>query len=312
MKHIQLDISQKLYPQFIDQFEMAREGTEYVIHPRFSDGAMEFIEFPSQLDFYHFKSAVFYTPIFMRSVNPLDTERFVFHINLSQVKQLKKVDGKIIEFQKHLPMGILIYGPALDIETYFEANVNAEVVTFHVHREFLRFYFDNDFTIEGHLLYEDLDYQMEERLRMALNDMGNKIACHHYVLEFVELLVSKLKRRKEQSDAVKIHMDDVKSLFAASARLRNPVQNSFPSLDELALIAKMSKSKFKMLFKQLFGVSPIQFHHKIRMEYAKDELVTQRKSPRQLSFELGYSHPSNFTTAFKNYFGELPSEMNAI
>lgn len=310
MKHIQLDISKKLYPQFIAQFEMKPQGVEYVIHPRFSDGAMEFIEFPSKLDFYHFKSAVFRTPVLMRSMNPLDTERYVFHINLSHVKQLKKVDGNIIEFQKHLPMGILVYGPGIDIETFFEANANAEVVTFHIHQEFLRFYFGKSVSIDSHLLYEDLDYAMEERLRLALNHMHTKIACHQYVLEFVELLVAKLKKRRGEREQKKMHMDDVKSLFMASSRLRNPVQTSLPSLDELAAVAKMSKSKFKMLFKQLFGVSPMQFHHKIRMQYAKDELVTRRKNPTQLSFELGYSHPSNFTTAFKKYFGELPSTFN--
>nr|WP_281350356.1 AraC family transcriptional regulator [Fulvivirga lutimaris] len=93
----------------------------------------------------------------------------------------------------------------------------------------------------------------------------------------------------------------------AAATLRNPLTQDVPNIETLASLASMSTTKFKLLFKQLFGSSPIQYHHKIRMEYAKDELITKRKTPTELSYEFGYSHPSNFTTAFKKYFNELPS-----
>lgn len=309
MKHINVDVSQPIAPQFITQYEMTPRGREFVIHPRFSNGAMEFIAFPSQLDFYHFKSTVFHTPVVMHAINPLDTQRYLFHINLSAVKQLKEVDGEVIEFQKHLPIGILIYGPGIDITTHFEAEVNAEVVSFHVHQQFLDFYFGETIKIDVPVSYEDLDYEMEELLRMALNTMNDTIVCHQFVLKFMKLLVEKLKKRNTESSASNIHMEDIKSLFIAASHLRNPTQNELPSLDALAIIAKMSKSKFKQLFKQLFGVSPMQFHHKIRMQYAMDELAAKRKNPTELSFELGYTHPSNFTTAFKKYFGSLPSDL---
>ncbi|UII80445.1 helix-turn-helix transcriptional regulator [Flagellimonas sp. CMM7] len=307
MKKVHININEKLSNQFIDHFEMEPQNDELKMDTRFGNGGMQFIEFPSKVDFYHFKSGVFHVPICMRSVNPKDTNSFLFHINLSKVKQEKEVGGQIIQFQKHMPIGVLVYGPGMDIETHFASNVNVEVTSFQVHKDFFKFYFDDSIKIQEGMSYEDLDHEMEECLRMALNHLNDRISCHQYVLEFMKLLIVKLSRRDKSSQKLDIHKEDMQQLFMASSRLRNPIEKKLPTVKELADSAGMSTSKFKLLFKQLFGTSPIQFHHKIRMEYARNELMTKRRTPTELSHEFGYSHPSNFTTAFKKYFGELPS-----
>ncbi len=95
----------------------------------------------------------------------------------------------------------------------------------------------------------------------------------------------------------------------ASTHLRNPLARTAPTLTELAAIANMGITKFKTSFKQLFGSAPIQYRNKIRMEFAREEIVSRRKTPTQISYDLGYAHPSNFTTAYKKHFGELPSSL---
>jgi AraC-like DNA-binding protein len=93
-----------------------------------------------------------------------------------------------------------------------------------------------------------------------------------------------------------------------SVHLRNPTKNDIPSVEELASMANMSLTKFKNAFKQVFGKPPYTYRHRIRMEYAHQMLVKGNMSPTQLSFKLGYTHPSNFTAAYKKHFGKLPSE----
>jgi len=308
--NIILDIQQKLSTQFIEYFDMKLVNDGYTMNPDFGDGSMKMIEFPSKLEFYHFKKCNYKVPIYMKTVNPINTDWFVFHINLSNIKQTKFIEGNTIEFHKHLPIGVIIYGPGIEIETNFEPNKEVEVVSFRFHKSFLQFYFDEEIRIEDKVSYEDLDYQLEELLRLALLNMNSKISCHKYVLEFLTLFINKLKRRKSKEKKLNLHTDDIKSLFIASSYLRNPSAKKLPFIQELATIANMSQSKFKSSFKQLFGTSPKQFHHKIRMEYAKGELVAKRKTPTDLSFEFGYSHPSNFTSAFKKYFNALPSSYN--
>ena len=305
--NIVLNIQHKLSDQFIEYFDMKIINGVYTMNPKMGNGTFNMIEFPSKLELYHFKKYYYRIPVHMKSVNPTNTDWYLFHINISNVKQTKFIEGQTIELQKHAPVGVIIYGPGIEIDTDFEPNQDVEVVSFRMHKHFLQFYFDDEIRIEDKMSYEVLDYQLEELLNLVLSNMHSKILCHRYVLEFFDLLFKKLQRRNTTEKKINLHAEDIKSLFLASSYLRNPSAKELPVIQELASIANMSQSKFKSSFKQLFGTSPKQFHHKIRMEYAKSELQSKRKTPTELSFEFGYTHPSNFTSAFKKYFNELPS-----
>ena len=248
----------------------------------------------------------------MKSVNPIDTEWFLIHINLSKIKQQKKVKNKLINFQKHLPIGLLLYGPGLEIETQLPPNVEMELASIHFHRSFLDTYFKNwknSIDTSKNLVYEDLDYKLENALNKALFSIKSKIECHANVLHFMNLFFEKIRAHDRTGHHETLHSVDVKNLFMASAYLRNPLALEILSLDELAAIANMGITKFKTSFKQLFGSAPIQYRNKIRMEFAREEIVARRKTPTEISYDLGYAHPSNFTTAYKKHFGELPSSL---
>jgi AraC-like DNA-binding protein len=120
-------------------------------------------------------------------------------------------------------------------------------------------------------------------------------------------LFEKFTRHQKGSSTTKLCSKDINNLFHASSYLRNPLALNNPTLVELASIANMGVTKFKMSFKKLFGSAPIQYRNKIRMEFARTEIVFNKRSPTEVSYMLGYSHPSNFTVAFKQHFGELPS-----
>lgn len=307
MKELTINIDKPIAEQFIDSFEMISKDGFYQTPERRGTGIMKFIQFPSKLELYHWSNCSENVAYAMTSKNSADSEWILLHINLAELKQLKTVGDRSIEFHKHLPMGVLIYGPGLEITTHFQPNHLVDVCSLRFPKEFTDFYLAESLNFEEKLSYEDLDYQMEEDLRHALTAMDNKMVCHKYVLDFLIKLTAKLKRRKSEFNKKNIHIDDLRSLFKSAAILRNPLLVEVPSVNELSEVAGMSTSKFKLLFKQLFGSSPIQFHHKIRMEYAKEALLSSNKTPTQLSYEFGYSHPSNFTSAFKKYFNELPS-----
>lgn len=306
---VQLDISKNLRDQFSEFFKVEEKNGVLTMGSTIGTGQMEYVELPNQLEFYHFRKSQFKVPIDMKSINPIGTQWFLIHINLSNVKQEKRVEGRLINFQKYLPTGILLYGPDLEIETKIPPNVDSELATIRFHQSFLETYFGEEserIEIDKNLIYEDLDYQLEKKLSLALSTMDDKMLCHAHVLDFMGHFFKKLKARERGTAKEKLHADDIKNLFAAVAHLRNPIAEK-PTLDELASVAKMSTTKFKTSFRQLFGSAPIQYHHKIRMEFARDEIQANRKSPIEMSNDLGYSHPSNFTIAYKKHFNELPS-----
>ncbi len=309
--NVQLNITKNLKDQFQQYFKLKEVQGAYFLDSTIGGGeSMEFLEFPGQMEFYHFKKSYFNIPINMKSINPIDSEWFLIHINLSKIKQQKKVEDELIDFHKHLPIGLLLYGPGLEIDTQLPTNIEMELATIHFHRSFLDTYFENwknSIDTTKNLIYEDLDYKLENALNKALFSIRNKIECHANVLHFMNLFFKKIRVHSRNSYHEILHSEDVKNLFIASAHLRNPLSTKTLSLDELASIANMGITKFKTTFKQLFGSAPIQYQNKIRMEFAREEIVSQRKTPTEISYDLGYTHPSNFTLAYKKYFGQLPS-----
>lgn len=309
---VRIDITQCLHEQLAEGLDLHQVNGEWRLGPSVGEGdGMTFLEFPDQIEFYHFGKARFAFPVEMKSVNPADSDWFLIHVNLSNVKQHKTVDGQTFEFQKHLPIGILLYGPGLEIDTLIPPDVESELASIRFPRSILDTYLDNwrQFIDENkNLIYEDLDYILQDRLGEALLSMHNKMLCHAAVLTFLHQLFQKLATRDSVPGVRQLRSSEVDSLFLASTHLRDPLSATVPSLDELASIANMSVTKFKSSFKQIFGSAPIQYRNKIRMEYAREEIVARRKTPTEVSYILGYSHPSNFTSAYKKFFGELPSE----
>ena len=278
---ITLNIAQNLKTQFEDQFNLKETSGEYFLDPTIGEGqGMEFLNFPGQMEFYHFKKSHFNIPVQMKSINPANSDWLLIHINLSGTKQQKKVSEELIDFQKYLPAGLLLYGPGLEIDTLLPPHVEMELASIHFNYEFLDCYFDkweSIIDISKNLVYEDLDYQLENALNKALSSIRNKIECHAHVLQFMNLFLNKLSTHSKISNKETLHTEDVKNLLIASAHLRNPLAKSTPSIDQLASIAKMGKTKFKTSFKQLFGSAPIQYRNKIKMEFAREEIVSRRK-----------------------------------
>ncbi|MEL7006399.1 MAG: AraC family transcriptional regulator, partial [Bacteroidota bacterium] len=158
------------------------------------------------------------------------------------------------------------------------------------------------------IIYEDLDYRSEQLLTKSVK-ADNLLLIHSHILEFLGHFFEKLRSRESQVKYEHLHPDDLKGLFTASTYLRNPFNQNLPSIEELSKIAGMGSTKFNTSFKQVFGTTPLQYNLKIKMEHAKDQLIQKLTTPSEISYQLGYSHPSKFTTAFKKQFGVLPSEL---
>jgi AraC-like DNA-binding protein len=248
----------------------------------------------------------------MQTINPADSDWLLIHINLSRYSQKKKVGSEIIQFQKNLPIGILFCGPDLEMNTVIPIGVETEVLSIRFDRPFINAYLPelkNTVDLHRHIAYEDIDDELGEALLLVLMNMENKLACHAYLLSFLHYFFKKLSKHEKSASTEKIHPEDLKNILEISTIIRDPLQQTSPTLEELAQKAQMGKTKFKQLFKMVFGLAPLQYRNRIRMEYAKEELMLKRKTASEISFDLGYAHPSNFTAAFKRYFGVLPSSL---
>jgi AraC family transcriptional regulator len=84
------------------------------------------------------------------------------------------------------------------------------------------------------------------------------------------------------------------------------------SLDELSGIAISSPFHFSRVFREVTGLPPGQFLAAIRLQVAKQLLLTTRRKVTNICFDVGYSSLGTFSTHFAQYVGAPPSRFRRL
>lgn len=89
------------------------------------------------------------------------------------------------------------------------------------------------------------------------------------------------------------------------------IKNNFNKelrLEDIASVVHLNKTYFVRLFKKYFGISPIAYLIKYRMDYAKKLLQETTLPIKVVALECGYNEPTFFNTYFKKTFSVTPEE----
>jgi AraC-like DNA-binding protein len=84
--------------------------------------------------------------------------------------------------------------------------------------------------------------------------------------------------------------------------------NSVISQEAIAKNIGIGYSLYRKKFKEYTGVSPAQYQIQLRINKAKDLLITTHESFKELVHELGFESPDYFFRLFKQKTGFTPSE----
>lgn len=86
-------------------------------------------------------------------------------------------------------------------------------------------------------------------------------------------------------------------------------QDSDLSLSQIAAKCGVSDCYFRRLFRQYSGESPIEFRQRLRIERAKQLLLSDEQyTVSEVAQELGFSDVYHFSKTFKNYCGVSPKK----
>jgi len=81
-------------------------------------------------------------------------------------------------------------------------------------------------------------------------------------------------------------------------------------INDLANVAGMSPRTFQRKFKEVTGQTPARFVLELRMEKAKD-MLSCGQSVKSVGPAVGFASETAFRTAFRKYFGTVPSQFAA-
>ena len=82
-------------------------------------------------------------------------------------------------------------------------------------------------------------------------------------------------------------------------------------VDELARLVSLTPNYVSTIFKEVTGLTIVQYIHQLRMETARDLLQHSDMSIAQISNYLGFCDPSYFNRVFKKITGQPPSRLRA-
>jgi len=114
-----------------------------------------------------------------------------------------------------------------------------------------------------------------------------------------------LHRRVEKKKTIKLRQYDVERLYESREYLMMHMENP-PTLKELAHKVGINDFKLKKGYKLIFGSTIFEDFNRARMEKAKEYLAEKNKSMLEIALLTGYQDSSNFSRAFKGYFGFTP------
>lgn len=101
---------------------------------------------------------------------------------------------------------------------------------------------------------------------------------------------------------------DEEFLKKAIAIIELHLSNSEFSVDQFSLEIGMSKSKLYHKLKAITGESGIDFIKRIRFKNAVELIETNQYTIAQIAYMCGFNTPSYFSTAFKQFYGCMPTE----
>ncbi|MFC5652858.1 AraC family transcriptional regulator [Paenibacillus solisilvae] len=79
------------------------------------------------------------------------------------------------------------------------------------------------------------------------------------------------------------------------------------SIDELANLSGLSSSHFRLLFKKILGMTAVQYQNHIRINKAKDLLLSGDCNVTEAALSVGFQDIYYFSRLFKKLTGESPS-----
>ena len=153
------------------------------------------------------------------------------------------------------------------------------------------------YQIENGLFFSEAILKISRELQV--HDYNYDLVCASLLLE----LITKISRSVNLTPAPNTQIGNA---FAPALNIMNNQYQRDLSIDEYADLCGMSTYYFVRKFKEFTGYSPHFYVIKVRMERAKEFLLTTNMNISEISYAVGYDNPLYFSRMFKKYTGSSP------
>lgn len=126
--------------------------------------------------------------------------------------------------------------------------------------------------------------------------MGFKYKCTATLYEYLSTVIIKKNKSKE---------------YDRLEKSINYIENNLPQklqIDKLAKMCNLCETQYRKLFKIEFGVSPVKYINKLRVNNAISKMYSGYYSMAEISELCGFSEQRYFNKIFKSETGKSPTQ----
>lgn len=142
----------------------------------------------------------------------------------------------------------------------------------------------------------------------------------HYLHATIERLIASrenFRRKYNQSsynneDEAAIPSQDDKLLNKLNEIIEKYLDNPELSVDILCKESALSRTHLNRKMKELTGESPASYIRQIRLQKSTRLLKSKSLTISEIAFSVGFSSPSYFSQAFRDYYGMTPKEYTSL
>ena len=151
---------------------------------------------------------------------------------------------------------------------------------------------------------------MEEIWSVTQNDPVQNIFLQNRVTLLIERFFTRLHEKSNLLEGrFNLTDDEVQRLIKVEQLLVHDFSSSPPTIDEFSRLVSMSTTKLKKSFKGIYGSSIYAYYQKVRMQKAKELLMSGKYNVNETAEAIGYHNTSNFISAFKKQFTFSPGKV---
>lgn len=127
--------------------------------------------------------------------------------------------------------------------------------------------------------------------------------------DYLSAFATRVERLGSQKQSTRI--ETVQRVEKARCFIHDNAERNI-SLEDVAAQAALSRFHLSRSFAEVFGLPPLAYHRRLRLDVAARLLRSDAASPTEIAEQLGYASLSAFTRAFRQNFGVPPSQARLI
>lgn len=264
----------------------------------------------------------------MRMTFDQDQSPVSFCYNLGQRARCTVLNGGRAKriFERRAGDGVLAYLPqtrgllesprgenVLGISLYFPLEIFMDMFSI-THRLLASFQARPDGSTAGPAFYHQAAFEPETHLvlwqilQCPYDGKVRELFLEAKSLELVALKLAELDPASRGDDAAELSKRATEQVREAHHILLDRMADP-PSLSQLSRMVGLNRNKLNRGFKELYGDTVFNVLRKARLVKACSLLQNTELSLAEIAFSIGYNSQANFTTAFRQHFGQPPKKV---